>query len=134
MDIGRLKIEVIGDPGNRGYAQMSDAQVAADGHQVYCTLPKESLSGNDMFSATDPTEWAGLDSDKRQLWVSWCSTDRDPFNAANVAFVQYIFGDDSATVNNLQALRIRAVSRWTELRLGDVYETHVTHARSYHDS
>ena len=130
MDIAKLKTEITDDSLTRGYAEMTNEEVAADGHIAYRTMPKSSLSGNELFTSTDEDEFAALTDAQKQMWVSWCSTDRDPYNAANVAFVNYIFGASSATLDALAALRVLAVSRWTELELGDVKAGHVERARA----
>lgn len=118
MDIGRLKTELTDDLLGRGYADMTNAEAAADLNIVYRTKDKASLTGNEMFTATDATEFAGLTEEKRGLWVSWCGADRDPFDSANVAFVNYVFGGGSDTIAALAVIRINDVSRAVELGLG----------------
>jgi len=59
-------------------------------------------------------------------------TDRDPHNAANVAFVNFIFGGGSDTITALALLRKRAVSLFQKESVGIIFPSHVTNARAYH--
>lgn len=109
---------------------MTDEAVAADLNTVYRTVNKTSLSGDELFAATDSAEFAALTDHQESLWVSFCGRSSvDPFGASNVAFVQYIFGGGSTTVANLNALRTESVSRAFELGLGSVRPGDVTQAR-----
>ena len=129
MNIAALKAELTaGHPGTGAYD--ADAAIAAgELNAVNRTKIKSSLSGNDLFTATDATEFAALTDVKKQLWVSWCNSDRDPSDAANVAFVNFIFEPASTTLSNLAAIRSEDVSRAVELGLGFVYPGHVENAR-----
>ena len=129
MNYQALKTELADDPLGR-YTGMTTAEVAASGHIKNRTIPKTSLSGDELFAATDATDWGSLTAEKRQLWVSWCSTARDPWGTANVAFVKYIFGNTSTTVINLTSLRVNPASRWEELELGNVKAGHIEQARA----
>lgn len=76
-------------------------------------VPINSISGDDVFGATDAAEFGSLTDHKQLLWLSFCSRQTiDPFGAANVAFVQFIFGGGSLSISNLQALRNRQQPRW----------------------
>lgn len=128
----RLKTEIATDPLGRGYAGMTDAAVVNSLRTVNRTLPKPSLTGDEVFQATSPTEFAAVatGSEKRQLWMSFCARGSiNPFAAANVAFVRWVFGASSATETALAALRERTVSRSEELELGKVREGEVSAAR-----
>lgn len=131
MDIAALKARLLaGHPDTGAYD--ADAAIAAGQiNAVNRTRVKPSLSGNDLFTATDGLEFGELTNEKKQMWVSWCNTDRDPADAANVAFVNFIFGNGSATLANLAAIRTEAVSHANELEpyLGLVYPGHVENAR-----
>ena len=124
-----LKIELTDDPLGRGYSGMSDIDAANDLNTAYRSQNKSSLNGNSLFTATDSTEFAGLTEEKRSLWVSWCSTDRDPFNTENIAFVNWIFDGASATLTALAAIRTENISRASELGIGTVKEGYVALAR-----
>ena len=132
MDIAKLKAELAAGHPDTGAYNADDEVATAQLNEPNRKRPRSSLSGNEMFTATDPANFAALTDLKRTLWVSWCNTDRDPYNAANMAFVQFIFGTGSQTVTNLAAIRDENVSRGVELGIGIVYPTHVAHARVYH--
>ena len=124
-----LKIELTDDPLGRGYSGMPDIDAANDLNTAYRSQNKSSLSGNSLFTATDFTEFAGLTEERRSLWVSWCGTDRDPFDTENIAFVNWIFGGASATLTALAAIRTENISRASELGIGTVKEGYVALAR-----
>jgi hypothetical protein len=108
----------------------ADHQVAADQiNAVNIPRPKTSLSGNELFTSTHATEFAGLSDAKKQMWVSWCNADRDPTNTANIAFVDFIFGDSSTTMSNLASIRTENISRAVELGLGVIKAGQVEEAR-----
>jgi len=114
-----LSDELTNDPLTRGYAGMTDAQAAADLNTAYRNVVKTSLSGDDLFGATDSTEFNGLSDLNKQLWVAFCGRDSiDPFGSANVAFVQFIFGGGSTTVSALSALRTIANGQTRAQELG----------------
>jgi len=131
MNYEILVPEVRDDPLQRGYAAMSHQEVADDGNVVYCERLLGSMSGDELFCNTDLGEFAGLTVEQKQLWVSFCARDViDPSQAANVAFVVWLFGEGSATVSALNAARREDVTRWAYLRLGDVTAGHVESARA----
>lgn len=139
MDIPALWDEINNDPLARGYAGMTDEQVAADLNTVYRTRNRSSISGDEAFGATDPAEFDGLadgsannSADTKNHWIAFCGRDSiDPFQVANVQFVQQIFGPGSVTVANLSATRTEDVSRAEELGLGTVKTGHVQKARAF---
>lgn len=90
-------------------------QQALDWLKETVSVNRDSVTGNEMFSATDAAEFDTMSDNKKLLWVSYTTRDDvDPFDPAAVAFVQYVFGAGSATVANLQALRTEDVPRWTQ--------------------
>lgn len=131
-DIALLKAEIDADPLGRGYSGMDDAAVVADLNTVYRTRNKTSLSGDEMFGATDGSEFTALTEHKEQSWLAFCGRDSiDPFGTANVAFATYIFGGGSTTLSNLNTLRTEDVSRADELGIGRVRVGHVAEARAF---
>ena len=139
MDYAILTTELTTDPLSRGYSGMTAEEAAADLNTVYRTRPRDQLSGDEIFQATDATEFAALDDgsqsnvarDLKTMWVSFCGRDQvDPFGSANVAFVQWIFGSGSATIANLNTIRNEPVSRAVELGLGPVKTGDVEIARA----
>ncbi len=111
------------------YSVMTDQQAADSLNDPVVDQNRPILTGDEMFTATDSTEWAGLTDQKRDLWVSWCNTDRDPFNAANVAFVNCIFGGGSTTIGALALIRVEQISRGQEIGFGTVKVADVARAR-----
>lgn len=137
-DFQALATELSGDPLGRGYSGMTDAQAAADLNTVYRTRPKDVLTGDEVFTATDASEFAALDDgtgnnnpDLKGYWLSFTAKQEiDPFNSSNVAFLRFIFGTGSATESALAGLRNEDVSRAVELGFGKVSEGNVAFART----
>ena len=129
-DIAKLKTLLASPHPKTGAWADSDEDAAAQGNEVDMKENIESLSGDQLFTATDATEFAALTDVKKQLWVSWCNSDRDPHNAANVAFVNYIFGAGSNTIGSLAVLRMRDVSLFQKEGLGLVRVGDVQKARA----
>jgi hypothetical protein len=101
-----LETEVQTDPLGRGYSGMTDAQVVTDLNTVYRTRNTPNLSGDEVFAATEPTEFNALDdgsgtlADVKNQWISFCARDNiDAFVTANEQFVIDIFGGGSTTVS-----------------------------------
>ncbi len=131
VDIDALADELTNDPLTRGYAGMDDAAAAADLNTVYRTRNRTNMTGDELFAATDNTEFTGLTAHEQTLWVSFCGRDQiDPFGASNVAFVQHVFGGGSATIAALSSARTESVSRAVELFGQDVGEGDVWDARN----
>ena len=133
MNIAALKAELAaGHPDTGAYTTGVPETAAAELNAVNRTKNKASLSGDDMFAATDATEWAALSDHQQNLWVSFTSKDAiDPFGASNVAFVTNLFGAGSTTLTALAALRKDDVSRAVELGFGQVKPGHVIEAINY---
>jgi hypothetical protein len=129
-NIQTIKTEIDGDPLTRGYAGMTDEAVAIDMNTVYRTRNLSSISGDQIFAATDGTEFSGLTDHKQAIWVAFCGrSEIDPFGGSNVALVQWVFGGGSTTISNLSALRTENVSRGQELGVGTVRPGDVAQAR-----
>ena len=76
--------------------------------------PITSLTGNKVFTATDGAEFAALADAKQQLWMAFCGqSEIDPWDSANITFLQWVFGSNSTTQANLAALRVAGQQpRW----------------------
>ena len=109
--------------------EADNAAAAAQGNEVDMEENINSLSGNQLFTATDAGEFVGLSDAKKQLWVSWCNVDRDPYNAANVAFVNFIFEGGTKTIIALALLRKRPVSLFAKEGVGRVRTGEIAEAR-----
>ena len=130
-NIQTLKAELDADPLTRGYAGFSDEQVADDINTVYREVNLSSLSGDEVFAATDGGEFGGLTDHKQAIWLAFCGRDSiDPFGTSNVALVQWVFGAGSDTNTALGDLRKRDASRAEELGIGQVRTGDVIQARS----
>ena len=125
-----LRDELQNDPLGRGYADMTDQEVADDLNTAYRTRNVTSFSGDFMFARIDPAEFAGLTEHKQVLWNSFCSkASVDPWADNNVEFVKWIFGDTAQTVANLDAERTESFSRASELGYGTISTAWVTRCR-----
>lgn len=133
MNYAALKAELLDDPLSRGYAGMSDEAAAVDLNTAYQTRTKDSLTGDEVFQATDAGEFNSATEHKQQLWMAFCARDTiDPRNtaAANIALLDHVFGADSTTKTNLLVLRIEDITRAADLWLGTVKVGHVEIARA----
>jgi hypothetical protein len=132
MDYQALNTELTTDPLGRGYSGMTDEQAATDLNTVYRTRPRSSMSGDEIFAATDNTEFLGLTDHKQQLWVSFTSKDViNAYDQTNIDFLDYIFGAGSTTKTTLSSLRTEDVSRATEIGLPKAPNAgHVGYART----
>jgi hypothetical protein len=128
-DIDKLFIEITIDSLGRGYSGMTDQEVADDLNTVYRTQNRDSMSGSEIWTATDPTEYNALTDAEKQQWLSFCGIEsHDPFgNSAQ--FVTDLFGGGSTTVTTLQGMRVENVSRAVEEEIGFVRPGNVAEAR-----
>jgi hypothetical protein len=137
VDYVALKNEIDTDPLTRGYSGMTDQQVADDMNTVYRTRNRDSMTGDEIFNAADPAEFAALangqgnNPDEKNHFMAFCGRDSiDPFAANNVQFITDLFPVGSTTVINLQAARIENISRAVELGMGIIKPGHVQDART----
>jgi hypothetical protein len=130
-DLIALKTEISVDT-FRVYSAMDNKQVTDSLNTVDRTENKDSLSGDEVFSAIESQAvWDGLTSEQRLEFLSLCARDSlNPFGAANVNVVKSVFGSGSVTVSNLNAARVRNVSRATEINIGFVREGDVEYVRN----
>lgn len=126
-----LKNELVNDPLARGYAALSDADAAAALNAVNRSVNVYTLTGDDVFGATDAGEFDALTDNARLMWLSFCARQEiDPFAQANLNFVTSIFGAGSITLTALGAIRTKTISRAEELGLGTVEEFDITEVRN----
>ncbi len=137
-----LRDELLDDPEGRGYAGMSNQEATDELNSIWAdpdtrTRNVLSMTGDEIAQAADPTEFDALDdgsvastADIKSHWLALCGrTSIDPFGVANVALVVSIFGNPSATVTNLLAVRVEDITRADELELGTVKSRDVGYAR-----
>ena len=127
MDV--LKTELTTDPLGRGYAAMTDAEVAISLNTVNRSRNRASLAGTEVLNAVDATEWAGLDATQKQtVWDIVHLGTINPFGVEATLMID-VFGAGSDTITALAAARIEAVSRAEQLGLGFIAPGHVENAR-----
>lgn len=127
-----LSDEITNDPLARGYAGMTDAQVAASLTGVIDrTKTRATVSGSEIFNATDDVEYAALTDAQKSAWDALCAIETiDTGNGVAKAREAELFGAGTTTRSNLVALRTESVSRAQELGLGNVNEGDVRQARA----
>ncbi len=111
MDLAALKAELVAGHPVTGAYSGSHSVAAVELNVPNCKREKPTLSGDTLFTATSAAEFAALTDAKKQLWVSWCNTHRDPNDPNNVAFVNFIFGPGSDTIATLALLRQEDITR-----------------------
>lgn len=96
------------------------------------TVIRESMSGRDLFEATDQAEYGALGDSQKLQWLTLSSFDAvDPAPGGNAeALTLALFGGGSTTVATLATRRQQTVSRATELGLPEVKAADVGEARN----
>ena len=131
MDYQALKTELDAGHPTTGAYSVDDATAATEINAVNRTIPRSTMNGDEIFAATDNTEFTGLTDHKQQLWVSFTSKDIiNAYDATNIDFLDYIFGGGSTTKTTLADLRTNDVSRATEIGLDEPNASHVIYART----
>ena len=115
-------------------AYNADAQLAADElNAVNIDTIRSSMTGSEIWAATDPTEYSAKTDAQKSQWLAFCAIEtHDPaVGGLAQSFVVDIFGGGSATVTALGNLRTLTVSRASQLNLGvgNVTKSHVQTAR-----
>lgn len=131
MDYTVLKNELNNDPLGIGYAGMTSSEASVSINTANQSRNRASMTGDEVFSATDSTEFGSLSDTNKTLWLSFCGRDSiNPFGLANVAFVTYLFNNPSTTLSSLQGLRTETVSRAVVLGLRYVTPGDIEYART----
>ncbi len=119
-----LRTELLSDPLGRDYVSMTDQEAADDLNTSYRTRNLTSMTGDELFQQTNPSEFVALatgsgnTADQRNHWLAFCARDGiDPFATANEQFVIALFGGASLTVASLQTARVESITRAQELGL-----------------
>ena len=129
MDYAVLKNELTTDPLARGYAGLTNQQVADNLNTVDRTRNRSVMTGKEVKDRIDTAEWAGRTDAQKQIVLALCNRDDlDPFGID-----AQIFQDEMAGATNtlaaLTAYRVENVSRAEELGLGVVTAANVDSAR-----
>lgn len=126
-----LKNEIDADPLLRGYSTMSNIQVADSMNALDLSRNKTSVANTEALEAIDSTALLLLTGDAAtRVWGILSIESFDPFGVAVEVFKD-AFGQGSATIVALAALRVESISRANELGYpGQVKEGHVEMARA----
>jgi len=125
-----LKDEIDNDPLVRGYATMTDVEVADDINAVYRQRNRETMMASEAFNAIVKLEFNALNDVNQQLvWDIIHMGELNPFGLEADIFVD-IFGAGSGTITALKDIRKEDISRGEELGLGVVYASYVAEARA----
>lgn len=122
--------ELTVDPLSLGYSTMTNVQVKDSLNSAVRNKNKSSIATADILEAIDPAELMALAGEKSvRVWGVLGMDSIDPFGVAVEVFKD-AFGNTSATLVALAALRKESVSRAQELGYpGLVKEGHVEMAR-----
>lgn len=116
MDFMILKNEVIGDPISKGYASMSNAQVANTINTTVRNIPKEYIEGWEIAEAIVPAEFSLLKVSDQSWLNAIFQLPRVKITSGNVRnylFTMFVLA--SQTRANLTALATRSITRREEL-------------------
>lgn len=130
MDLVALKAELDNDPLARGYAGMTNQQVADDLNTVYREVNRTEMTGSEVLNQINKAEFNALSAaDQQRIWDILHLANLNPFGVESTLMID-IFGGGSSTITTLQAARKQPVSRGVELGLGIVGEGDVWDARN----
>lgn len=129
----RLKTEVDTDPIGRGYAGMTDQQVADDLRTAYRTGTRSTMDSSEIYEHVDRAEFASktaLDQERIKIIYGLGNDVKvGPGSKARNEFIA-IFGAGSATITALASALSTSISRAEELGLGAVDRWAVNDARN----
>lgn len=129
--IAVLADEIQTDELARGYAAMTDVEVAADMNTKYRILAATTLTSAQVYEATVSADFQGLsDAQKayvRDIWGLGL-VDVSPDSKARIVYIT-VFGSDSATIVAIQAMLEELISRGEEIGWGWVKVGHVELAK-----
>ena len=122
-----LKDEITLDPLAR-YSGLTDQQIADSLNTVDRVVNKTSLSNTEILEAIDSVALLLLTGDEAvRVWGILGMDSVDPFGNAAQVFID-AFGGGSQTITDLQALRVKTISRASELGLGIISAQMVNNA------
>ncbi len=91
----------------------------------------KTVSGQDLFEAVVPSEYNALTSDQKQLFQMLVGMGTILVNAPNTrGSLLSVFGNGTATRDNLANLQTETVSQATAKGWGYLYEGHIQAARA----
>lgn len=131
MDYAILKAELTNDPLTRGYAGMTDHQVADSLNVVNRTLPNDTIPAYIFYDNMLLSEYVALSADNKQLLGMLFSMGTMSIKAGQTRnALLAMFPAGSTTRANLAPLQTRPVSRADELGLGFIYAGYINSARA----
>ena len=124
-----IKAEIDADPLGRGYAGMSDQQIADTLNAANRTRQRQTVTATEVYQAIDQTEWESLTGGKQaEVWDILHLGTLTPGGREQDRFLA-IFGAQSATIAALKGVRDETISRGEELRIGEVKHGEVIEAK-----
>lgn len=131
MDYQAIKDELLAGHPDTGAYNVDDVLATGELNAVNRTVNKSSLTGDEIFAATDKIEFGALTDHHQEMWVGFCGRDSiDPTGTANIDFLDHVFGVSSTTKTTLASLRQETVSRAVELGLGLLRVGDIQNARA----
>ena len=134
MDIHQLLAdEINNDPLTRGYAGMTDQQVADDINTSYRTRPVDRVATDDIFEAVVPSEYAPRKPNEKTILDTLFAAHPFvgvPLGGSAQTVILNIFGPGTATRANLIVLATESITRGVELGIGTPHAGDVGFARS----
>ena len=126
-----LKTEIDTDPLARGYAAMSNLEVADSINTLNLERNKATITNTEVLEAIESSALLALTGDKAtRVWGILSLNTIDPFGVSASVFLD-AFGGGSPTITALIALRKESISRANQLGYpGLVKEGHVEMARA----
>lgn len=125
MNYIKLRAELDSNP--TLYAALTDQQVADELNAVDKVQTRTSISGSELFSYTDETEYNALADSKKSQWLSLCAI--DSVTSSAVPIIKSIFPANTATWGNI--VKTETVSRAAQEGLGgNIQENDITIARA----
>lgn len=110
-----LKTELALDFLARGYADMSDQEVADDLNTSYRLRNRNLMSASEVLNAVDPAEYTRLSNvAKVEFWNLMGIGNLNPFGIEAVLMIN-LFGEGSVTIAALNVLRVESITRAIEL-------------------
>ena len=123
MDLVQLRALIDTEPAN---AARTDQQVL-DWLYELVPMGRRSLSGQEIFDGTDPTEYLALSANDKVQWLLFTLRFEISPNSIARNLVEGLFGNPSTTYQNLLDASVAQVNRttaWTpslpDANLGDV--------------
>lgn len=125
-----LTTELAGDLEGRGYAGMTDEMATADLLTEYRTAPVETVSGQEIFEAVVPAEYAALSAESKSLLHAIIGMGTIRVGGTNTkAALLSMFGQGTTTRTNLATLQTTPCSRASELGIQGLKTIHVQRVR-----